>query len=179
MTAAPQSAQLPPQAQQLLEQMHGIFAPEPVGWWPPAPGWWILAALVFTVLFSLVVAIRRHRRNTAYKRSALPLVNALQNYDDATLPTEANRLLKRIALVAYPEQRTAINQLYGDSWVQWLNERCKNPVFSGPVADALARGGYERGLPSPREQITQDIQHWIRRHRRTASRPPNGRLQHV
>ena len=26
--------------------LRDLRLPEPVGWWPPAPGWWILAAIV-------------------------------------------------------------------------------------------------------------------------------------
>ena len=36
---------LNPQAQapNPLDQLRDIHLPEPISWWPPAPGWWILA----------------------------------------------------------------------------------------------------------------------------------------
>ncbi|MCO2006091.1 DUF4381 domain-containing protein, partial [Pseudomonas aeruginosa] len=29
-----------------LDRLEPLIAPLPVGWWPPAPGWWLLAAPV-------------------------------------------------------------------------------------------------------------------------------------
>jgi len=139
----------------------------------------MLAVLIIAGLLVLILKAHRHRKSTAYKRSALHLVNDLKQYPDDQLPTEANRLLKRVALVAYPGERTTINQLYGETWVSWLNQRCKKPVFSGDAAAALAHGGYQPGVACPRDQLMADIQRWIRAHRRPQTRTHQGSAAHV
>lgn len=161
-----QAQPLPPQAQQLLEQMHDIIAPSPVGWWPPAPGWWVLAGLLIISLVWLILALRKNRKRNAYKREALAMLAAIADLSDAEFPTEINRLLKRTALSGFPGQSRAINLAFGDGWVAWLNSQCKRPVFAGDCAQALAHGGYLANTVYPRDQLITSARHWIRSHKR-------------
>lgn len=165
MTPAAQTP-MPPQAQQLLEQMHGIIAPDPVGWWPPAPGWWILAILLIAAGVALVMTWRRRQRRNAYKSVALTLLDDLHRCADEDLASETNRLLKRVALVAYPGEQTVINQAFGDAWISWLNQRCGREVFIGNTADALAYGGYRSTPACPREDLLNSTRRWLREHKR-------------
>jgi len=34
----------------LIARMRELHLPDPVGWWPPAPGWWVVAVLVAIAL---------------------------------------------------------------------------------------------------------------------------------
>lgn len=172
----PSPAPMPPEAQQLLEQMHGIITPTPVSWWPPAPGWWVLAVLLIAGIAALTIAVLRYRRRTAYKRAALSLFDQLLNCADQDLPSETNRLLKRVALTAFPSERTRINQLFGDAWVEWLNGRCTKTVFTGPSADALASGGYKSSLLYPRDELLTNTRRWLLDHKRGTV---NGRAARV
>ena len=54
-----------------LAALHPLREPVAIGWWPPAPGWWLLAGLVLAALLALAwYALRRYRAN-AYRRQAL------------------------------------------------------------------------------------------------------------
>jgi len=48
----------------MLEQLRDIHLPEAVHWWPPAPGWWIVAALLLalTVWLSRYLQARYRRQ---------------------------------------------------------------------------------------------------------------------
>lgn len=166
---------MPPQAQQLLEQMHGIITPTPIGWWPPAPGWWILLVLIIGAVAALIVALRRRRRRNAYKGVALKMLQELQSCNDEQLVSETNRLLKRVALVAYPGEHTNINQLFGEAWVGWLNQCCRGEVFTGQTAAALASGGYRPTQQCPREDLLAGVKRWLVDHKRGQ----NGRAARV
>lgn len=173
----PASAPMPPEAQQLLQEMHGIITPTPVSWWPPAPGWWVLTVLLIAGITALIVALLRQRRRTAYKRAALSMLDQLRDCADPDLPSETNRLLKRVALAAFPAERTRINQLFGDAWVDWLNGRCGKAPFVGASAEALASGGYRASTPCPREELLTSTRRWLLDHKR---RPTvNGRAARV
>ncbi len=178
MTPAQQPS-LPPEALELLEQMHNIFVPQAVSWWPPAFGWWAATISLLGALVLALIAYLIKRRQEAYRRTAIKLLDQLREYPDTQLPTEANRLLKRVALAAFPAEKLAINQAFGEDWVAWLNARCRNLVFSGSAAAALARGGYQQDAAYPREELLACVRRWIADHQRALGRVPVRRPAHV
>lgn len=104
----------------VLEQLRDIHTPPPAGFWPPAPGWWVLAALLLaTIAVVAFLAWRRHRRQ-APKRAALA---RLAGYPEPEQPgpdwyAGLNRLLKETALARYPHDNPA--GLSGDDWSRFL-----------------------------------------------------------
>jgi len=171
MSAAPPPP--PPQVQQLLEKMHDIQAPPPVSWWPPAPGWWVLAALLLLSLAALVLWSRRRQARAAYRREALREMAQLHSCEPRSLLPLANSLLKRTALLAYGSSQRQINGAFGPAWVEWLNARCKQPVFTGAAAEQLASGGYASDEIQDREPLIGAVRLWIQHHR------PEDRKRHV
>ena len=60
-----------------LDRLVDITVPEPISWWPLAPGWWVVTAIVLlAIVAALVVMVRRWRRN-AYRRAALAELDSL------------------------------------------------------------------------------------------------------
>ena len=49
-----------------------LHLPEPVGWWPLAPGWWLLITIaVLGIGWLLLRALRRYRRGQARRQEIL------------------------------------------------------------------------------------------------------------
>ena len=59
------------QAANPLDQLRDIHLPEAIGWWPLAPGWWLLIILVCLGLITLARLFLRRRQASAYRRQAL------------------------------------------------------------------------------------------------------------
>ncbi len=104
-----------------LAALRGIHLPDPVGFWPPAPGWWLLAGLLAASLVALWAWAKRRRRSAA--RHALRELDRLAAERDAldlqTLATAVSTLLRRLALVRFGRARVAA--LHGDAWQRFLS----------------------------------------------------------
>ena len=113
----------------LLSQLRDIHAAPAVSWWPPAPGWWILALLLLVLLFwlgsRLLARIRVHQR----RKQMLGWVDHLNANIDPQRDPQAylstlNRIFKLVALRAFPGQHCAA--LAGQDWVDFLTANMKN-----------------------------------------------------
>jgi len=107
----------------LLNQLHDIQLPEPIGWWPLAFTWWILIFSVTSILIGVAWYYFDQKRRNAYRKMALTrlddILNQKELYDHRKIG-EINRLLKQVALTAYGRQKTAA--LYHQAWLDFLFE---------------------------------------------------------
>lgn len=159
----PLNTQMPQQSPpDPLAQLKDIQLPDAVSAWPPAPGWWILAAVILMLaIWVCLIAVKRKKQNR-YRQHALHEIQQLSNPE--TTLTDINALLKRVALVAYPDQPVAA--LNGDQWVNFLYRSC--PQLGGNTFMLLAQGPYQ----NPSNISVADIEAlkshcitWIKKHR--------------
>jgi hypothetical protein len=140
-----------------LAALRPLHLPAAVSWWPPAPGWWLLAVLAGLLGGAAVWYYRR----TALRRVALAELQRLQHQvtDDVALTAALNQLLRRVALARFP--RTQVAALSGTDWLQFLETRTSGFV-SGP-GRVLAAAPYQRGSTVDRAALVALAQRWIRR----------------
>lgn len=98
----------------------------PAAWWPPAPGWWIVAALVLLAVGLAAWLLWRHGRQRL-RRAALREVDMLaaaytRDGDDAKLADGASRLLRRVARVV---EADAASQS-GETWRGFLHRYARD-----------------------------------------------------
>lgn len=141
-----------------------VMLPAP-SWWPPAPGWYMLAALLF---IALVWSGYRHwavYRCNRYRRAALAELAGIEmepgHYGFDSLPV----LLKRTALHAYSREQIA--SLSGNEWREFLNLHCDAQPFSEETwarLDSMAYRSDDTGV-TDLEPLIRSIRLWIKRHR--------------
>jgi len=78
-----------------------------VSWWPPAIGWWLLAALALIAIVAGVLLVIRYRRRLHPRRAARRELEALaaryaRDHDTHALAAGLSKLLRRIALLIEP-----------------------------------------------------------------------------
>lgn len=148
-----------------LAQLRDIHLPESVGWWPPAPGWWILAVAVIGLSLFLIVRLVNHQRRQAYRRTARREIQALQLNAAALAPVQVlqgcNALLKRTAKQAYPEFRS--ESLSGQQWLRFLHSSCPDPCFTDN-GEWFGDGLYQASIECDKDQILAETSIWINKH---------------
>lgn len=165
-TPNPMSPQMTPEMQGLLEQLKDIHEPAPIGWWPLAPGWWILAGLIIALLFAagwLFLRLREKRRRNLYRTEGVRLLRAL-DLDTPRVVEEINILLKRVAVVTFG--RNTCGPLTGQRWIGFLNATCEEPMPE-PARRALLENLYSNTNPtrSDLQSLRAFAITWTRKHR--------------
>ncbi len=171
MTAATANPQVIPNAAEApvsLEQLRDLQLPDAIGLWPPAPGWWLLALLVLTLLIWLGIKLYRQRQRNRYRRQALHELARLGQSDlkqqqPQQWLQQLNQLLRRAALAAYPAAQVA--PLSGAAWVEFLYSSSRLEGFRQPLGCSLASGPYQPKTAVDAEALQQLAQQWIRQHR--------------
>ena len=147
----------------LLDQLAPLREPDPVGWWPLAPGWWLVIMLACVGLLLLARWLWQRRQHNRYRRLALKQLGAIAGDGAATLE-QVNTLLKATALRGWPRERVAA--LHGEAWLSLLRDSCPalDPQCLGPLANAYRNPGDD--APAA---LVEGAALWIRQH--SASSP--------
>ena len=137
-----------------------LHSPEPVSWWPPAPGWWIVLVLVV----AFIILVYRYMKRVAPRRAALHELKQLKkNMDNTAQPVAiVNQLLKRYALACWSVKEVA--SLTGESWLEFLDANGGDGKFSGGLGQLLLTGSYQNERADA-DQLTELIAlaiHWIK-----------------
>lgn len=115
------ASNLPPAADG-LQLPHDILLPDPVSGWPPAPGWWLLMALVLALGVWAIVRWRSERRRRAPLRLALAELNLLAHnpgLSDRAFLSACNQLLRRVAIIRHGRADAA--GLIDERWLDFLD----------------------------------------------------------
>lgn len=114
-----------------IEQLRDIHGIQSVPWWPPGPGWWLLAAAVIALLY----VVWRFRTKIRLRIPPLPfftvgswrwdaarrlrnLRKRAPNQDGKQTAGELSELMRRIAMARFG--RDACAGLAGKDWLEWL-----------------------------------------------------------
>ncbi len=160
------SESLPPGSLDLLNALRDIREPAPPGFWPPAPGWWLLAAMLLAGAIMLAWrAWRRAQRQQPIRRALAELERwRLQTAGrtNTQSASELATLLKRAALTRYP--REAVARLSGDAWLAFLDHSGGTDGFSTGAGRALGNLRYAPALQFDPDALATLSQQWLQRH---------------
>jgi hypothetical protein len=161
-----------------LEQLQPLIAPPPIGLWPPAPGWWLLAFALPALGWAAWRWRHRWRRTTKppvaeeqpldpVRQGALEeLARLPRPYDGAPAGAwlqQINGLLKRLCRNHYPNANSHV--LNGRQWLAFLDNRC--PAAGLTRWMVLVEGVYKPECRLDDKAIAglqQSVETWIRKH---------------
>lgn len=144
-----------------------IHLPDPVSWWPPAIGWWLMPIILilFVPLLRVVVrAMSRYLQNRRLRRQVLQELELIQqefdtNRNIAGALEKVSSLLRRVAITVCPER--AVAGRTGEAWVDWLRGRGADRQ-DPEIFTVLTRAPYQRAPEIEMQRLFKAVERWVR-----------------
>jgi len=103
--------------------LRDIHLPEPISWWPLAPGWWILFACTIIIIVAIIISRKIYLSKQLKRDIKAELENIKQQFQQTQnklqLAKSLSVLLRRASISYYP--KADIAGLTGDSWLSYLD----------------------------------------------------------
>jgi hypothetical protein len=147
-----------------LQNLRDVHIPDPISWWPPAFGWWMIMALLI-IGVSLVLWVWSSRQRTRPRRVALAQLEHVKHQyaahaDGQLAIKEISQRLRRYALAVC--SRAQVAGLSGQSWLEFLDHSGGTNQFSEGPGQLLRSGPYQsHGLISASDLLPL-AERWIR-----------------
>jgi len=104
--------------------LRDIHLPEPISWWPVAPGWWLLLAALCLIIIVFFISRKIYISRQLNRDIKAELGQIKQQFEKTQNKSELARslsiLLRRASISFYPA--TDIAGLTGESWLSFLDE---------------------------------------------------------
>jgi len=145
--------------------LRDIHLPDPVSWWPLAPGWWALMVLIVMVVLLIAYCIRRYRN---HKISALYLAKQeLEriktdfniNQDKSNLVKELSELIRRLSISIFPREESA--GLTGEAWLKFLDQYSAKNEFNNGIGRVLIEAPYQANPEFNTNELIGLISRWL------------------
>lgn len=138
----------------LLKQLKDVHSPAPISWWPLAPGWYIVAALVLALcVFIYWLWHKRQRLQQQKKHIKQQLQHLLQQHDLAA----AMALLKQVAMTNTKKQ--SVTDLQGKAWLAFLQQQ--NRVQLAPEKVMVYANLAYQAQPKIPAEFAEFLQAWL------------------
>ena len=152
-----------PAAQDPLAALPPLALPEPVSWWPPAPGWWLLGVAGLLIASWLAARLWQHYRHGQAKRHCLRMLAKIYgDYDTHQSAqrylAELNQLIKRFCLHYYPGHELA--PLHGEPLLIELDHINGTPLLNSTIGQQLL-GTYQPNPQVDAQQLHQLLRQWF------------------
>ena len=144
-----------------LATLRDIHLPEPVSWWPLAPGWWWLIGALLTI-GGLMIWRRRQRSKLRLRDAALRELTLLTTRcadDQAAFVQALSALIRRCAVARFSSQEAA--GLIGESWLAFLDRHGGSHDFTQGPGRALLTGPYSNETQVDTAALTDVTRRWI------------------
>ena len=156
-----------------LSELRDLHLPAAVSPWPPAPGWWILLALIVLLIVVAGYILAHYSDSRKYRRKALAEHSKICSLEgDKERIQNFLELLRRTVISATGETHSA--SLQTDEFLNFLQESCSKKSLFNCDREKLDQALYSpllgdeiEGLRDLCNLIMTDSRNWILDHKVT------------
>lgn len=135
-----------------------IHLSDAILWWPPAPGWWLLGAVIIGLILLLPKLLRWLRYKPVRSLSLTELYLIRQNHQQQAnqkQTLQAITTLLRRTVISH-SGRIGHAGVVGDHWLKQLNQMSNKDCFTQAQGELLKHGRYQPILKGQSEAQTKD-----------------------
>ncbi len=159
-----QTPNIPAPAMQTLP-LRDIKLPAEPSFWPLAPGWWLLIALLMMLLIWLGFKWYRHHQKKQRWQAIDEQLSAIefkytQDQNSQQLLTGISAFLRRF--VKHQLGQNTATSLSGTQWIEHLNQLDSKPTFS-PYERPLTQGPFQASCEYDADGLLQATRAFIKR----------------
>lgn len=153
-----------------LSELADIRMPGDISWWPLAPGWWVLLAMLLAL--AAYGAWRLQKRLTLQRRlggaiselsnARQMLVAAGENAMEQRLiyVNRVNAVLRRVAMLHLDHNSVA--GLSGQAWIEFLRSHDKAGLLTPELAAVLSQGRFAPRCDVDADALERMAREWIK-----------------
>lgn len=153
-----------------LSELADIRMPGEISWWPLAPGWWVLLAIL--VVLAIYGAWRLQKRLVLQRRlggavTELTKARAVLNMaGDSNMEqrliyvNSVNAVLRRVAMLHMDHNRVA--GLSGQHWISFLREHDKAGLLTPALSEVLSQGRFAPRCDVDADALERMAREWIK-----------------
>ena len=146
-------------------ELRDIHDAPPPGFWPPAPGWWIIALLAILALIALSRRLLHRYYRWRRQRMALTILADIyqafvQDKNASQFAAEVSILIRRLALLRFPRRNVA--GLSGANWLAFLDETGGNGRFIIGPGSILKTAPYMPKIELNAQELYALVKDWIK-----------------
>ncbi len=145
-------------------ELRDIHLPAEPSWWPPAPGWWILALLAIAVIFWCIVLLRRRLSLRRWQKQILGELDRIDAGAESAkhapiVISELSQLLRRASRLV----DVNASSLRGNAWLGFLDSILGGDEFSNGPGRNLLDGPYQREAHVDVKPLLDLVRRWLKR----------------
>lgn len=143
--------------------LRDIHMPDPISWWPPAIGWWLILLLLITLTCLAYWLWKQHQKKAVFRAAHKAYTNIESDYriqqDQRNLASELSVLLRRVAISI--SSRRQVAALKGEAWLTWLNQQSREPYFAGNIGQTLLSAPYQLKPDYDANALLRACEKWL------------------
>jgi len=146
--------------EELLLALKDIQPPPQPEWWQIAPIWWVLLVFFLALVLGVYIIKTQRKNNRLVNLAEAELAQIIrQNMDKRLLALDLSAWLKRVALLAFPDQQ--LESISGTRWLGFLDQCMGKKHFRHGPGQVFGGSIYAQNIDTDLNELARLCEQWL------------------